>query len=208
MYNFKQRNSFSTKPGFTIVELLIVVVVIAILAAITIVSYNGITTRAENTKTISTVVTYSEALTAYAALNGYYPPAGSPSDGSGVACLGSETCNLVAGSRSPDYYCYQGTAFPLDYVAKNKYEPLDTALKTIVSSLPDASSQSLGCNGGTYRGIFYYRYLDAAPLVFYFLKGSQECKSIGALSEVSGKAPFNYGPTSGMTLCGGVLPEK
>ena len=32
--------------GFTIVELLIVVVVIAILAAITIVSYNGITTRA------------------------------------------------------------------------------------------------------------------------------------------------------------------
>jgi prepilin-type N-terminal cleavage/methylation domain-containing protein len=32
--------------GFTIVELLIVVVVIAILAAITIVSYNGITNRA------------------------------------------------------------------------------------------------------------------------------------------------------------------
>lgn len=34
------------KPGFTIVELLIVVVVIAILAAITIVSFNGITERA------------------------------------------------------------------------------------------------------------------------------------------------------------------
>ena len=31
-----------TKPGFTIVELLIVIVVIAILAAITIVAYNGI----------------------------------------------------------------------------------------------------------------------------------------------------------------------
>ena len=35
-----------TTKGFTIVELLIVVVVIAILAAITIVSYNGITARA------------------------------------------------------------------------------------------------------------------------------------------------------------------
>lgn len=36
----------TTQKGFTIVELLIVVVVIAILAAITIVSYNGISNRA------------------------------------------------------------------------------------------------------------------------------------------------------------------
>lgn len=43
----RQVFSVKTKPGFTIVELLIVVVVIAILAAITIVSYNGITKRAE-----------------------------------------------------------------------------------------------------------------------------------------------------------------
>lgn len=35
------------QPGFTIVELLIVVVIIAILAAITIVSYNGISNRAK-----------------------------------------------------------------------------------------------------------------------------------------------------------------
>jgi prepilin-type N-terminal cleavage/methylation domain-containing protein len=38
-----------TQTGFTIVELLIVIVVIAILAAITIVSYNGIQQRATNT---------------------------------------------------------------------------------------------------------------------------------------------------------------
>jgi prepilin-type N-terminal cleavage/methylation domain-containing protein len=37
----------STSRGFTIVELLIVIVVIAILAAITIVSYNGIARRSE-----------------------------------------------------------------------------------------------------------------------------------------------------------------
>lgn len=42
------------RRGFTIVELLIVVVVIAILAAITIVAYNGITNRANDSATIST----------------------------------------------------------------------------------------------------------------------------------------------------------
>jgi prepilin-type N-terminal cleavage/methylation domain-containing protein len=40
------KSKTQSQNGFTIVELLIVVVVIAILAAITIVSYNGITTRA------------------------------------------------------------------------------------------------------------------------------------------------------------------
>jgi prepilin-type N-terminal cleavage/methylation domain-containing protein len=41
--------------GFTIVELLIVIVVIGILAAITIVAYNGVQTRAENNKTVAAV---------------------------------------------------------------------------------------------------------------------------------------------------------
>lgn len=40
------------REGFTIVELLIVIVVIAILAAISIVSYTGIQQRANNTVTI------------------------------------------------------------------------------------------------------------------------------------------------------------
>ena len=44
---------FGTKNGFTIVELLIVIVVIGILAAITIVAFSGIQNRANNT-TLST----------------------------------------------------------------------------------------------------------------------------------------------------------
>jgi type IV pilus assembly protein PilA len=46
-----------TQSGFTIVELLVVVVVIAILAAITIVAYNGITNRANATSAQETAST-------------------------------------------------------------------------------------------------------------------------------------------------------
>jgi prepilin-type N-terminal cleavage/methylation domain-containing protein len=59
--NIKAKNQ-----GFTIVELLIVVVVIAILAAITIVSYNGITTNANNSSAKSTATSLAKKVEAYA----------------------------------------------------------------------------------------------------------------------------------------------
>lgn len=40
------KNFFSKKDGFTIVELLVVIVVIGILAAISVVSYNGVSKKA------------------------------------------------------------------------------------------------------------------------------------------------------------------
>jgi prepilin-type N-terminal cleavage/methylation domain-containing protein len=61
------------KHGFTIVELLIVVVVIAVLAAITIVSYNGVTERAKNLKTVAAARNYMTALQLYYNDNGTYP---------------------------------------------------------------------------------------------------------------------------------------
>lgn len=53
--------------GFTIVELLIVVVVIAILAAITIVSYNGITNKANASAAASTAATIQKKAELYSA---------------------------------------------------------------------------------------------------------------------------------------------
>lgn len=50
------------KQGFTIVELLIVIVVIAILAAITVVAYNGIQERADSTRTIAQAKAYAKGL--------------------------------------------------------------------------------------------------------------------------------------------------
>ena len=56
--------------GFTIVELLIVIVVIAILATITVVAYNGIQSRAQDTKRAQDISNIKKALQAYEAVNG------------------------------------------------------------------------------------------------------------------------------------------
>ena len=58
------------RSGFTVVELLIVVVVIAILAAITVVSYNGISLNSRNTSRISATSTISRSLLLYQAAEG------------------------------------------------------------------------------------------------------------------------------------------
>jgi prepilin-type N-terminal cleavage/methylation domain-containing protein len=58
-------NSRTYKPAFTIVELLIVIVVIGILAAITIVAYNGIQTRSQAASIISDLKATEKALNAY-----------------------------------------------------------------------------------------------------------------------------------------------
>lgn len=59
--------------GFTVVELLIVIVVIGILASITVVAYNGVHTRARATAAIAKLNVYEKALEQYLAIHGAYP---------------------------------------------------------------------------------------------------------------------------------------
>lgn len=61
------------KNGFTIVELLIVIIVIAILASITVVAYNGITARAQDSDARSKISTVNKAVINFQTINGRYP---------------------------------------------------------------------------------------------------------------------------------------
>lgn len=66
----------SRGSGFTIVELLIVIVVIGILAAITIVAFNGVQSRARTSQVNSTLSNYKKAMQAYKVRVGELPPTG------------------------------------------------------------------------------------------------------------------------------------
>ena len=61
------------QSGFTIVELLIVIVIIGILAAITIVAFNGIQQRARDSQRSSDVGVITKALELYYIDNGAFP---------------------------------------------------------------------------------------------------------------------------------------
>lgn len=80
------------KRGFTIVELLIVIVVIGILATISIVAYNTLQGKATNAKAASAVDAYSKLIDLYKIDNGEYPhvadPVENPDDEWTNVCLG------------------------------------------------------------------------------------------------------------------------
>lgn len=90
--------------GFTIVELLIVIVIIAILAAITIVAYNGIQQRANDSHRMNDANAMIKALAQYYVQNGGFP-ATAPNPGNSTWELSSDPGflsslgNLANGAR-------------------------------------------------------------------------------------------------------------
>src|ERR1700757_2616926 len=68
MISLKKRNQ-----GFTIVELLIVIVVIGILALLVITTYSGIQAKARNAKRQTDIASLQTQLEAYFSQNGFYP---------------------------------------------------------------------------------------------------------------------------------------
>lgn len=162
----------SRRTGFTIVELLIVIVVIAILAAITVVTFNGVTARAENTKTISAVQSTIKAQKLYANTYGTYIPVT-------YGCIGGDSCAKI--DTSANCFGVGGVSPSSSY---------DSEVAKVVTTVPQASTQTIRCasTGATYRGGFAYAFNSwKSSYVYYYLRGSDaQCAVGGASRNVDG----------------------
>ncbi len=99
------------QSGFTIVELLIVIVVIGILAAITIVAYNGIQQRAQTAALQSDLEGAAKQLAMDQVTNSAYPATvAAANNGAGLkASPGTSYSYIVNNSITPVYYCLAET---------------------------------------------------------------------------------------------------
>lgn len=195
IYNMKFHRKSS--GGFTIVEILIVIVVIGILGIFVILAYPGVQTRVRNTSMVAGARQYLSAIEAYHAANGTYPtpPPGFADPADRGACLGEG---------------YEGGVCLIEDVLEpnevtNKAW-LDDALKQMNSSLPElpvnvkwnsggneleagalyAYTQGIA-DGSPYDALLTIYDIDTATAVIaYYLEGNvpQECKLPGSKSAV------------------------
>ncbi|MFZ2835802.1 MAG: prepilin-type N-terminal cleavage/methylation domain-containing protein [Candidatus Saccharimonadales bacterium] len=142
----------SLRSGFTIVELLIVIVIIGILAAITIVAYNGIQNRARNQSMVSAASQIYKGISQYVLDNGAYPTS------SNVSCVGSGYPVDSTG------LCWSGQSS----LSAN------TLLAPYMSNIPSPPMEKIG---GLARGILIN---TSSRVLEYTITGSTTCPSIGA----------------------------
>lgn len=135
------------QTGFTIVELLIVIVVIAILAAITIVAYNGITQRANASAAQSAVSQAMKKLAVYAVDNAESYP--TDLESLGVISGGGVSFQYTANnSTDPKGYCVTATTNGISYYLGKNFTYTSGSTNTINQS----NSQTGACPGHSGTG--------------------------------------------------------
>lgn len=134
-----------SKSGFTIVELLIVIVVIAILAAISIVAYNGIQERAKVSQQLNALSQYAKAFSLYTADRGVYPyqPAGN----------GQQAC------IHPTTNCFSSWDTNLTTTLRTNIQAYIGATPAFNETVLITQNASVG---GTYSGIYFYVHFPAS----------------------------------------------
>lgn len=188
---YKKLNQITNKTkihGFTIVELLIVIVIIAILATITIVVYNGIQEKAYAAKAASTADSFVKLATIYKINNeGNYPiPYWG---GEGIACLGTYE-DFPANNDFDEGQCMSFGGEGGFYIDEDFNDQLSES-----GVLPSGQLPTIDMGDFKIRGTIYQSFGETGGIITYFLKGNQACPKGMEQHDTS-----NYGED--VTLCG------
>ena len=163
------RVKHTKQTGFTIVELLIVIVVIGILAAITIVAYNGVQNKASDVSVQSDLSDLSKKIELFAIDNDRYPRG--PADFNALSVKLAKNAysrGMYNGVNWYNFvYCWPNAANPSAFaiIAESKSGTLFVAKKSGVSkagyAFPGSSTGACASAGvpmdtGNDRDWFYY----------------------------------------------------
>jgi prepilin-type N-terminal cleavage/methylation domain-containing protein len=167
---------WAKQKGFTIVELLIVIVVIGILAVITITAYNGFQQRATNEKTTQAFAAWIKSMKLYKADKGQWPPfASCLGTGYLYGVSGTDTSGIAqcrqndAGSNFTENAAFKTAMIP--YIGTNLPTPaFVTARATDTNWRRGLSYLYGGGTGGTqvYIEVAYVGVLTSCPKFFFF----------------------------------------
>lgn len=166
------------QKGFTIVELLIVIVVIAILAAISTVAYSGIQSRARDASRLADIQAINKAIMSYYAVHGTYPNE-TASPGIGATETSQDTAGTFlehlknagflpqvpldptnTGAYYYSYYLYEAGWGANNCVdSRGKYYVLSVnKFESVVGAHP--SSPGFSCSGGrNWQGTSVYQWV-------------------------------------------------
>lgn len=111
-------NAYARQRGFTIVELLIVIVVIGVLAGISIVAYNGVTAKARDSQRAQDMKTIAKALEMYYVDNGRYP-----ASGCGSTCPSPKKINSSWATTSDGSWAILESALVPKYISALPRDP-------------------------------------------------------------------------------------
>ncbi len=168
--------------GFTIVELLVVVIVIAALAAVSIATYSGIQQRTKNTSIINAVSTSLRMISLYVAQNGRYP-----FSYDGDNCVTADTGCSIGSTSQASFETNMAT--------------VGTFPRSIPSGSPGYGITMTWHHQATYNGT------SAPARLTYFLFGTnQQCGVSGIETHTwpnyqSSATGYTLGDSNGQTMC-------
>lgn len=168
------------QKGFTIVELLIVIVVIGILAAITIVAYNGIQDRTRAAVLVSDLTNAAKQLKIDMVNNGSYPSAiAAANEGKGLtASSGTNYTYVVDNTSSPESFSLVANNGTIFYLITES----DVAKPNIAKN---ASSSSTRLTDGVVTSDPYYYYAPNSGL-------QSATVNLGSAKDVSAVKLWHY----------------
>jgi type IV pilus assembly protein PilA len=140
--------------GFTIVELLIVIVVIAILAAITIVAYNGIQNRAKTSSNQAAANSLVKKFEAINAIKGVYYSNTTAAGVAGSALNTYSAAAPVAGEATIDN---AGTVLAATGTAPTGTAPYGLSASTAVGTVA-----AWACANGAAANVYYWDFTTGA----------------------------------------------